>query len=79
MSWSVGQSKYLDKLLQITSKKFLVILGSRTGVVALVEFSLRALGPKKNGNCLLGEQAVEKSPHPYPMPQALNLLDKLGC
>lgn len=79
MSWSVEQNKYLDKLLQITSKKSLIILESRMGGMALVEFSLCALGPKMNGNCLLGEQAMEKSLHPYPMPQALNLLDKLGC
>lgn len=64
MSWSVGQSKYPDKLLQITSKESLVTLGARKGMDALVEFSLCALGPEKNGNFLLGEQAMEKSSHP---------------
>lgn len=60
----MGQSKYLDKLLQVDSKEFLVILGGRAGMVALVEFSLCAPGPEKNGNCLLGEYAMEKSSHP---------------
>lgn len=46
----MGQSKYLDKLLQVDSKEFLVILGGRTGMVALVEFSFCAPGPEKNGS-----------------------------
>lgn len=64
MSWNVGQRKYLNKLLQVTSKKSLVILGARMGVMAPVEFSLCALGPEKNGSCPLGKQIMEKSPHP---------------
>lgn len=44
-SWSVKQSKHLDKLLHVSPEEFLVILGAGAWVAALLEFSLCVLGP----------------------------------
>ena len=48
----VTQSKYLDKLLHVSPKELLVILGAGAGKAALLEFSLCVLGPVVNRSWL---------------------------
>lgn len=52
LSRSVRQSKYLDKLLHVSPKEFLVILGGGAGMATLLESSLCVLGPVVNRSWL---------------------------
>lgn len=52
LGWRVTQSKYLDKLLHVSPKELLVILGAGAGKAFLLEFSLCVLGPVVNRSWL---------------------------